>query len=504
MEHMSWARLRENSALALLSLLFLASVYRARWISISMDEAYTYLSFVAPPWTRLLTTYSPNNHVLFSLLAKASIEIFGVSEFSLRLPALLGCLLILFAAWGISRTLFERRALMLLCICLVTLNPLTFDYMSQARGYSLALGLYLLGMLRTVSFPLSPSSKWESPEMVLQGILFGLAIAANVSFAIPVLALNFLFGAAIATRMPRLSWHAMKWLLTSEILAFCAVAGSPLLHVDRREFVGGFASVLDALSNFSAACVIHDWDGNGIWTHQVNIWTSEFLYPAFRIVFLIVVGITVCLLAGYLRRRITPGSSLIRDARNEYQLFWFGGSLVLSITMLVIVHWTARVPYPLARMVIYCWPLLAITACLLVERFHGGGAIERLFSTLLLLFFVVMVIQSSLQFDLDHFGWLGYSAGTKQAAGIIREREANSQREITISASGSLYACLDFYRTVFSMKRWRLEVRSAEPKPDDYLLMDVFEVRAGIPPGYRQIWRDSLSGAVLLIPLAGT
>jgi hypothetical protein len=53
------------------------------------------------------------------------------------------------------------------------------------------------------------------------------------------------------------------------------------------------------------------------------------------------------------------------------------------------------------------------------------------------------------------------------------------------------------------MKRWRLKVRSASTQPDDYLLIDVFEARNGVPPGYRQVWRDPLSGSILAVPLGG-
>ena len=501
---MSWARLRDSFGLGLLSVLFVASIYRAWSLSISMDEAYTYLSFVAPPWTRILTTYSPNHHILFSLLAKASIQTFGVSELSLRLPALLGCLLFFSATWGISQALFEKRSTMLLSLCLVSLNPLTFDYMSQARGYSLSLGFYLLGVLALGRFPLIESPSRKSATLVLAGALLGLAAAANIAFGIPVLALNLLFGAALAAHLSGLPFKAISWLFCSEIVVFSALAGGPLLHADRREFIGGFASVFDTLSNFSIACAIHDWDGNGVWTKQINVWTSDFLYPAFRIVVLIVLGTVTCSLAGYLWRRLKLRSPLgFKADSNEYWFFLFAGSLILSVAMLIVAHSALHTPYPFARMVIYCWPLLVFTMCILIERFRTGMMVPRLFSNLLLVFSVLIVVQSGLQFDIDHFGWLEYSAGTKQVARIIRDREADSARDITISTSGSLYACLNFYESIYSMKRWRLKTISASPQTDDYLVIDVFEARNGVPPGYRQVWHDPLSGAILAVPAGG-
>jgi hypothetical protein len=132
----------------------------------------------------------------------------------------------------------------------------------------------------------------------------------------------------------------------------------------------------------------------------------------------------------------------------QFSQIWLGVIFACNgspgLLMLIVAHSAADAPYPFARMVIYCWPLLVFTMCLLIERFHTGKMVLRLFSTLLLLFSLIIVIQSGLQFDMDHFGWLEYSAGTKQAARIIRDREADSPREVSISTSWSLYACLNY------------------------------------------------------------
>ena len=454
---MSPSRLRDRLALALLAALFIASVYRAATLSIAMDEAYTYLSFVAPPLRQILTTYSPNHHVLFSLLAKASVQIFGASELSLRLPALLGALIFMAATWRIARTLFADRPTMLLAVCLITLNPMTFDYMSQARGYSLALGFYMFGLLFAI----------ESGP-VLAGVMLGLSMAANIAFGVPVLALNVLL--AFTQR------KSLLRLIAIEVIVLAAIAGSPLLHADPHSFVG-FNSIRETLDNFSIASVLHDWDGNGLWTKQVNVWTSSFFYPAFRAVVLIMLAI--CAIPLWQRLRA-------RTANNDW-LFYLSGSLILSVVILIAEHITTHAPYPYARVVIYCWPLLAFMMCLLIERDK---------TKILLAFCLLMVIQFALQFDTDHFAWLEYSAGTRQIVQRIPDRE------VTISTSGSLYACLDFYRSIYSMKRWHLQEKSTPPQSSDYLVSDTFEARTALPANYKQLWRDPLSGAILAAPRA--
>jgi len=181
-----------------------------------MDEAFTYLSFVAPPVRQILTTYSPNNHVLYSLLAKACVTALGASEITLRLPALLGAVLCLAAIRAVSRSLFGNGWMMLLAISLAALNPIVFDYFSQARGYGLALAFYLFGLLYSA----------RSRRLGVEGALLGLSVGANLTFAIPVIALDVLLIALCLAR--KAEWRAMAWMLTIEVMVAAGINAGPL------------------------------------------------------------------------------------------------------------------------------------------------------------------------------------------------------------------------------------------------------------------------------------
>lgn len=59
-------------------------------MSFWMDEIITITQFVPKPWLKIITEVPyPNNHILYTLLAKLCILIFGESEWSARLPAVL-------------------------------------------------------------------------------------------------------------------------------------------------------------------------------------------------------------------------------------------------------------------------------------------------------------------------------------------------------------------------------------------------------------------------------
>src|SRR5262245_56059542 len=92
-------------ALGLLVAVSGMNIYRASTQSITIDEARTYLAFVKPPVRQILTTYEANNHVLHSLMCKASIGMFGLSELTLRIPGLIGGILYFGMIFVITRHL---------------------------------------------------------------------------------------------------------------------------------------------------------------------------------------------------------------------------------------------------------------------------------------------------------------------------------------------------------------------------------------------------------------
>src|SRR5579863_2471210 len=101
--------------------------------SLVHDEAQTFNTFLSGSWHDAYFLYTSNNHVLFSLLAKASLSVFGVSEFAMRLPTVLGGF---FLMWGVWRVLerCERRSVRWIGFVAIGLHPLMLDFSIAARG----------------------------------------------------------------------------------------------------------------------------------------------------------------------------------------------------------------------------------------------------------------------------------------------------------------------------------------------------------------------------------
>lgn len=225
---------------------------RAATQSIVIDEADTYLSFVAP--FRPLHWYpAANNHILNSALMRLSTSVFGVSHLSVRAPALLGAAIYITAAYVLCRVLTAEIWLQwLLFVCLVY-NPFVFDYFVAARGYGLA-NAFLLSGVTFAAWPLLrgiKDSRTLRTHLSSSSCCFGLAVAANFSFAIVAIAATVLccLFALIGLRARETHVSRSEYSLLAiaaagpAILAAFFFCGYTVLRFPRSELVFGAKSL---------------------------------------------------------------------------------------------------------------------------------------------------------------------------------------------------------------------------------------------------------------------
>jgi hypothetical protein len=160
---------------------FLWALVRAWSQSLTIDEADTYLSHVSRPG--LLWIPSANNHVLHSILMRISTRILGVSQFTLRLPALFGAAIYLWAVVRLCRLLTPRWAVQALVFTGLVFNPLVADFLAAARGYGLASAFLLLGIVYAAERIYREGHQRSLALCVIPSVCFGLSFSANFSFA---------------------------------------------------------------------------------------------------------------------------------------------------------------------------------------------------------------------------------------------------------------------------------------------------------------------------------
>lgn len=156
------------------------AISRAAVQSITIDEAMTFNIFVHNP--RLLFMAHTNNHLLNSLLMFVCTKAFGISQFTARLPALLGAALYISAAYRLCRLVGgPLLSQVVLLVCLVY-NPFIFDHLVAARGYSLALGFLLWAIVYSAGWHLHQRGSLFF-ACAASSTCAGLSIDSNYSFA---------------------------------------------------------------------------------------------------------------------------------------------------------------------------------------------------------------------------------------------------------------------------------------------------------------------------------
>jgi hypothetical protein len=170
-------------------------IARACVQSITIDEADSYLLFAHQSWPAQWYP-SSGNHVLNSILMRLITTVFGISELTVRSPAILGAILYIASAFYLAASLATRKLLQLsIFVCLVY-NPFVLDYLVAARGYGLAIGCLMAALALIAKMVLSGEATRN--ECTGVSVFLALSFAANFSFAIAnacVLLLFFLWAA---------------------------------------------------------------------------------------------------------------------------------------------------------------------------------------------------------------------------------------------------------------------------------------------------------------------
>ena len=178
-------RFGEYSLIFLALIVLIWAIVRACHQSITMDEAMTYRAFVSKTLPEQWTPHS-NNHILNSLLMRLSILLFGLSQLTVRLPALLGTAIYITSCYYLCRSITEHLAIRIIVFICLTFNPFIADYYAVARGYSLAIGLLTCAVAVIARSHLSRNATSSpSPEhnLMLASALLGLSFVANFTFA---------------------------------------------------------------------------------------------------------------------------------------------------------------------------------------------------------------------------------------------------------------------------------------------------------------------------------
>jgi len=470
--------------------------------SITYDEAFTYFRFLSGAPSRVFTRYNSNNHVLFSVLARGALALFGASELTLRLPSVLAAVVYFGTVWMIAHAAFGSGPLFGLTVAALTLNPLILDLLVAARGYALALALYSLAMylLARNLVESAPSAR----RLIVPSALLGLSVAANLTFLFAALALVATV-MALQLRRARTAQpfdfgfaQAAITLALPGILTAAVLLAVPLWHSIPNTFSYGTASLWRSLQSLIEMSFQHD---RGAWPPG-----PERLPPtklALVLVWTIVLPTAIAAIT------IATRDFLNLRAAQIAASLWLQlaiGSLMGSILLMIAAHVVFAVPYPFGRTAVSLLFLFIAAAAFLAGRLlrsAAAAATLRASGAVLVVLMLAATARYTAQLQTSYFYDWRFDAGSRQVFDIIANWPVPSDgRRLRVATSPWLFApSLNFYRT---MRRATHVEEIVDGLVNDLTSYDFIVLSAEVDLSRAQqfgrvLWVHPVSGAVLLV-----
>jgi 4-amino-4-deoxy-L-arabinose transferase-like glycosyltransferase len=415
--------------------LFVSNIYRAATQSITSDEAFTYNHFVHPRLKETLNVYDANNHVLNTLLTKISLIFLPLTEFSLRLPSLLFGGLYLWAVYRIARRVFGSGGFFVAAVALLSLNPMVLDYLSAARGYGMALALWMWALVFLMEFLEQPPGAREGLP-IRAGLCLGLAVAASLPFAFPVVALGGSF-CLMALFWKRTSvWKLAEQLVVPAVLVAFLLLILPLSHAEPENFYFGAASLGETIRSLDALSFYHTRAASVLPRAIAGLHVID---PAACAGLSALAIIALFAAVAAFRRR--------EKGRSAILLILVSGTMAVGLALLVAVHLLGGLRYPLCRTGLYFIPIATLAGLTLAARMN-----YRPLRVAAGVFAVVVTAQYLTQFTVRMYGeWRSEAEAEALVQALIRDAGG---RPASIAAGGAEEPVLSFYRDRYHQKNW--------------------------------------------------
>lgn len=437
--------------------------YRAAAQAVVHDEAFFFGRFVDGAWSQLWSPYDAANHVLYTVLAKISIALFGLSELTLRLPSVLAGLVLMLATFRILSTCRSRILRWTLYIG-IGLHPLLLDFSIAARGYGLSLALLACAVYATMR-----------GRPIVAGFLAGLAMSANLIAIIPVASLG-----AARFFLAEGPWRARGrevWLLAlPAIFTAAAICYLPLRTATPANFYIGFDSLRDSLFNLTFRSLRAASQAGPLGSFEAARLVAFGLAPL-TLVFGVISGF----------------ASWRTDARLRYRLV-IPLTLAISVAILLAAHGLFGLKYPIDRTGLYLIYLAGISWAMVADT---GRRVLPTIGTLIAL---VLLVQFATQLQWHQFEVWYYDADVKDVARRIQQEcRDKPDGSVSVSVSELHQPALEFYRKYYRIACAQPFIRRPETEltGHDYYVYNRVDRRFAETAGLRVLISEPVSGITL-------
>jgi len=422
--------------------LFLAGfcTYRAVTQSITYDEACTYIQFVRGSWWNAVTRYTANNHVLFTLLAKLSTDMLGVTELTLRLPTLLGAGLYATSAFVLCRRLAEDRIVAGLASAAMTLNPFVLDFLVAARGYGLALGFLLVSLVMLARALEGLDVRRKPWWLAGASACLGLSVSANLAFLLPAAAVVCATAAIALLRADR---RIIAWLVIPGAVIAGATLTLPLSHARPEHFFYGATTLGEGVTSLVAASLhYHETRLPGMTST-----TSDLVVAVVGYVAVTVVALWLGLSLTRDWRALRHAGS--RDLAPALTVLLTAATLCAPL-LAVAAHFVCGLAYPQERTALYLIPLCTLALVGSRRSARRTPITRAALATIVALY--------AAQLDWTHFRTWRFDTSSRQLFALARTVRQHDHCPGSLAASWLYEPSLRFYATILTSEECPIDV----------------------------------------------
>jgi hypothetical protein len=499
---------------SLISFVFVVTIFRASVQSIAHDEALTFEWFLDGGVYKVLA-FNSTNHVLFTIIAKFFVKLFGANELSLRAPSLIGAAGYLTFTYLLCRKLFGNGILLLISLTMLCLNPLLMDFMAAARGYSLgmaflAAAMYVMARLVDRG-AFNPDDPVGRRDCAMASILLALSVAASLTNLFPAasLALSFL---AIAFQWP-LDFRPpgaptlrifAQFFIAPGVLVGLFILWPFLIQARPAQFNMGLHRASDALRDLFNSSFLYKWTGDvyafslgavppspGSWQQRLSDFGICVIFPLlFIFVFLGLISVS--------------RSSM--ESRKHEAVYGrlFGIAAIACVVLTILVHVLLKVNYPVSRTCLYFIPLFTLSSLLVAREFFFRFPHYHL-RLVGLIIAATVVFDYAVSLNTKYFRYNAYDAISRQLFLCI-SIDARSRGLTSVRVGGTWWyePEINFYRRRYNadwMKPYDVKDRSyfwespnsLEPAEYDYFVFTPASNPGLTGPRVRTIFRDRVT-----------
>ena len=462
----------ERLSLLILAAVFIYTAIRAFILSISHDEALTFLIHAQGSLGDIFSyrlPYQINNHLLHTLLVKLCLNIFGVSEPVMRIPALAGHILYLVGVYLILKRI-SGKGIVVAGALLLSTNPYLLDYFSCARGYGLGLGFTVLGLYFFIRHFENITETSAGRDAFAGSMLLALAALSNLTY------LNVY--ATLAGLM-----------ILSDVLSLWeqnrngALKEKPLKILSMRSLLPLAPSImLLAILYTRPILLLRRVDqlcyggSNGLWLNTIPSLVESTQYgKAYGGLDLILWGrrtvaillLSACIMIGtkFIMRNI--------KRHNDRILLYFWGVLIFSGLCITMQHILFKTLFVIHRTAIYFIPLFYffIIAFWTSARETAKPFFRRSADVIFSFIVLVLLLHFINCANLHYFSDWKYDAGTKKMMQHLKtdiEQRGGGNGSFSIGNTWLFEPSINFYRWHYRMGSMKPAIRESLNAGHDY------------------------------------